>query len=193
MLIFTRPAYAQHLSHQMHLIAHRGIARAARTHNAYSPIYTLPVELTVMIFSQLAMHDRVHAACVSQRLRNIALGTPVLWSDISLDKHSCAGVMGLLERSKDAPLSIESRSNSSHSQLMKKAAYIFVHAKHIKSLVCSGLVSIIPGVLQQPRANSLVTLRLQGVDPASSLLLLNQRLVFPELQDLWLSDVTLPE
>ncbi|KZV81655.1 hypothetical protein EXIGLDRAFT_755457 [Exidia glandulosa HHB12029] len=64
-------------------IAKRGISRTARLYNERQLLARVPPELLCMIFSLLAMDDRIYVTLVSHRWRKVCLNHGSLWADIN--------------------------------------------------------------------------------------------------------------
>ncbi|TFK62366.1 hypothetical protein BDN72DRAFT_882683, partial [Pluteus cervinus] len=107
----------------------RGRIRALHSfRNTFAPIYRLPPEILTRIFSfisrtpvspepkhfysQSPSHKWLVATRVSQRWRNVALGSPTLWAHIS-NSYPEYIIKELLQRSKATPLSVRMYVGSS--------------------------------------------------------------------------------
>ncbi|KZV81654.1 hypothetical protein EXIGLDRAFT_844434 [Exidia glandulosa HHB12029] len=86
-------------------IAKRGISRAARLYNEQQLLARVPPELLWMIFSLLAIDDRISVTFVSHRWRTISLNHGSLWAEINT-ADSMDFMNWQLQHSGSAPLRI---------------------------------------------------------------------------------------
>ncbi|KZV98277.1 hypothetical protein EXIGLDRAFT_728307 [Exidia glandulosa HHB12029] len=98
-------------------IAKRGVAEAARQHNALVITSAVPAELMSLVFAFLPPADRVFASHVSQHWRAISLATPSLWSDIETCWHT-DHVQTFLRRSASAPLHITAHGDNCYDNFV---------------------------------------------------------------------------
>ena len=155
------------------------VERASRElkyhHNALAPISRLPPETLAEIFSLLPFpsvdHDYVpylkwiRVTHVCRRWREIALGSPYLWSHINFTRLTLVGFPEILARAKMSPLRFEAKITPRTKERYDAfGRQLEAHISHTRHLTISGKFQ---GTLEQlaSPAPALVSLSLRNSHP----------------------------